>query len=245
MTSSAEITPPPAPAPAPRPNFFARIAGLFSHPSATMADVADRPDWVVPLLLIVLVSAALNFVAAPRMDLETGMREQFAERGMTDQQADDAIDRVAAFQKFGAPISAITVAIMLIALAALFMLIARLFGGEGVFRQYFAVTNYAWLPQLVKGALVVLLLVRAGSLEPDEMGTLLKSNLGFLADPEEQPVLVAVLSSIDLFNIACLALMSFGYGRASRLGTRKMATLVISTYAVWILVRVGIAAMRG
>lgn len=243
MTSSAEITPPPAPAP--RPNFFARIAGLFSNPSATMADVADRPDWLVPLLLIILVSGILNFVAAPHVDFESGMREQFAERGLTDQQIDDALDRVEAFQKFGAPIAAISVAIMLMAIAALFMLIARLFGGEGVFRQYFAVTNYAWLPQLVKGALVVLLLVRAGSLEPDQMGLLLKSNLGFLADPEEQRVLSAVLTSIDLFNFACLALMIFGYGRASKLGTRKMATLVISTYIVWILVRVGIAAVRG
>jgi hypothetical protein len=243
MTSSAETTPPPAPSP--RPNFFTRVGGLFSNPGATMADVAERPDWLIPFLLIVIISMASNFIAAPRLDLETGMREQFAERGMTDQQIDEAIERVEAFQKFGVPITAVSVAIMLIAIAALYMLLTRLFGGEGTFRQFFAVTNYAWLPQLVKGVLLVLLLVRAGTVEPQDMGTLLKSNLGFLADPEEQGALHAVLSSIDLFNFAALALMIFGYGRASKLGTQKTAVIVIVSYLVWIGVRVAMAAIRG
>jgi hypothetical protein len=209
-----------------------------------MADVADRPDWLVPLLLIVLISAALNFVAAPRMDMESQLREQFEEQGLSDQQIEEALERVEAFQKFGAPITGISVAIILLALAALYMLISKLFGGEGTFRQYFGVTNYAWLPGLLKGALLVFLVVRAGSVTPQEMGTLLKSNPGFLADPEEQPVLWAMLSSIDLFNFATLALMIFGYGRASRLGIRKMATIVIATYILWILIRVGMAALR-
>ncbi len=243
MTSSAETTPPQAPAR--RPNFFARVAGLFSNPGSTMADVADRPDWVVPFLLILVVSVASNFVAAPRLDIETGLRDQLSERGMTDQQIDDAVERVAVFQKFGAPVTAVTIAIMLIALAALYMLLTRLFGGEGTFKQFFAVTNYAWLPQLVKGVLLVLLLVRAGTAEPEEMGNLLKSNLGFLADPKEQGALNAVLTSIDLFNFAALALMIFGFGRASKLGTQKTAVIVIVSYLCWIGVRVGIAALRG
>lgn len=242
MTSSAEITPPPVPPR--RPNPFARIAGLVSNPSSTMADVAERPDWLVPFLLIVVISMAANFFAAPHMDLETGMREQLSERGLTDQQIEEAIDRVATLQKFGAPVTAISVAIVLLALAALYMLLSRLFGGEGTFRQYFAVTNYAWLPQLLKGVLLVLLLVRAGSLVPEQMGSLLKSNLGFLADPTDQPILSAFLTSIDLFNFAALALMIFGYGRASKLGKQKTAVIVIASYLVWIGVRVGIAALK-
>lgn len=243
MSSSADVTPPQAPAR--RPNFFARLGGLFTNPGATMADVAERPDWVVPFLLILVISVASNFVAAPRLDLETGMREQLAERGMSDQQIDEAVERVAAFQKFGGPVTAVTISILLIALAALYMLLTRIFGGEGTFKQFFAVTNYAWLPQLLKGVLLVLLLVRAGSAEPEEMGTLLKSNLGFLVDPKEQGVLSAVLTSIDIFNFAALALMIFGYGRASKLGTQKTAVIVIVSYVIWIGARVGMAAIRG
>lgn len=241
MTSTADITPPPAPAR--RPNPFARMGGLVSNPPATMADVAERPDWIVPLLLIVVLSIALNAIAAPHLDLETGMREQLAEQGMSEQQIEGAIERVEAFQKFGAPVTGVTVIILLLALAALYMLLARLFGGEGTFKQYFSVTTYAWLPQLLKGVLVVFLLVRAGMVEPDAMATLLKSNLGFLVDPSEQPVLSALLTSIDLFNFAALALLIFGYARASRLGITKMATIVIASYVVWIVTRMGIAAI--
>ncbi|HEY0591078.1 MAG TPA: Yip1 family protein [Thermoanaerobaculia bacterium] len=217
----------------------------MSTPGSTMADVADRPDWLVPFLLILVLSVGLNFVAAPHLDIETGLREQLTERGLSDQQIDDAVDRVAVFQKFGAPIAAVTVTILLIALAALYMLATRVMGGEGTFKQFFAVTNYAWLPQLLKGILVTFLLVRAGSVEPEQMGALLKSNLGFLADPKEQGELFAVLSGIDVFNFAALALMIFGYGRASKLGTQKTAVIVIATYVVWIGARVGMAALRG
>lgn len=243
MSTSAEVTPPPVPAR--RPNPFARIGGLLSNPGSTMADVADRPDWLVPFLLILVLSVGANFFAAPRLDIETGLRAQLSERGMSDQQIDEAVDRVAAFQKFGTPITAVTVIILLIALAALYMLLTRIMGGQGTYKQFFAVTNYAWLPQLVKGILVTLLLVRAGTLEPEQMGTLLKSNLGFLADPKEQGALFAVLSSIDLFNFAALALMIFGYGRASKLGTQKTAVIVIVSYLVWVGARVGMAALRG
>ncbi|HEY0787654.1 MAG TPA: Yip1 family protein [Thermoanaerobaculia bacterium] len=217
----------------------------MSTPGSTMADVADRPDWLVPFLLILVLSVGLNFLAAPHLDIETGLREQLTERGLSDQQIDDAVDRVAVFQKFGAPIAAVTVTILLIALAALYMLATRVMGGEGTFKQFFAVTNYAWLPQLLKGILVTFLLVRAGSVEPEQMGALLKSNLGFLADPKEQGELFAVLSAIDVFNFAALALMIFGYGRASKLGTQKTAVIVIATYVVWIGARVGMAALRG
>jgi hypothetical protein len=224
MSTSAEVTPPPVPAR--RPNSFARIGGLFSTPGSTMADIADRPDWLVPFLLILVVSVGLNFVAAPHLDIETGLREQLSEWGLTDQQIDDAVDRVAVFQKFGTPIAAVTVTILLIGLAALYMLLTRVMGGEGTFKQFFGVTNYAWLPQLVKGVLVTLLLVRAGSVEPEG-------------------ALFALLSSIDVFNFAALALMIFGYGRASKLGTQKTAVIVIASYVVWIGVRAGIAALRG
>ncbi len=241
MSSTTET---PAPAPPARPNPFARLAGLVTSPADTIRSIADRPDWLVPLLLILVVSVVLNFVALPRLDVESQLRDQFGEQGMTEEQIDEAIERMEAFRKFAAPITAISVVISLLALTALYLLISKIFGGEGTFKQFFAVTNYAWIPQMVKGILVVLLLLRAGTISPERMGTLLKSNLGFLADPEEQAMLFAVLSSIDVFNFATLALMAIGYGQASRFGKEKGAVMVIATYVIWILVRVGFAAMR-
>lgn len=239
--SSAADTPTP---PASRPNPFGRIAGLVGAPDDTMRDIAQRPDWIVPMLLILVISVALNFIALPHIDLETQMREQWAEQNVPEEKIDEMIENMAAFQKYAAPITALSVAIMLIALAALYMLLTRIFGGEGSFKQFLSVTTYAWMPQIIKGILAVLLLVRAGTVTPQEMAALLKSNLGFLVDAVEQPALFAVLSSIDLFNLATLGLMVLGYGYASRLGHKRAAMVVIASYVVWILARVGIALLQ-
>ncbi|HVR43089.1 MAG TPA: YIP1 family protein [Thermoanaerobaculia bacterium] len=239
MTSAPET-----PAPAPRRNPLARIAGLVTDPAGTMREVAERPDWLVPLLIILVISVTLNVIAVPRVDFEIDMREQLAKSNLSEQEVEEAVERVAAFQKIAAPVTAASVVIILLALSALYLLLSRIFGGEGTFRQFFAVTCYAWMVQLVKSILAIILLIRAGTVTADQVGALLKSNLAFLADPSDQPMLYAVLSSIDLFNFAALALMVLGFGHASRLGKERFAAIVIASYVLWILVKVGFASLR-
>lgn len=241
MSDPAEI---PDPAPA-RSGTFSRLAGLVTAPGDTMRGIAEKPDWIVPLIIIILLSVAMNLILSPRIDFETQMREQFAERGMAEQQIDDAMENVAKFQKFSAWFALVFSVVMLVLIAALFLLIAKVFGGEGTYKQFLSVTEYAWMPQILKALLLTLLVWRAGTVDAVSMQTLLKSNLGFLADPAEAPALFALLSSIDVFNFATIGLMSIGYGHASRIGTRKMAVAVVVVYAVWVGIRAGLAVLQG
>lgn len=228
-----------------RPNTFARIAGLVTSPGETMRRVAERPDWAVPLLLILILSVAMNLILTPRIDFEAQMRDQFAERGMSEQQVEAAMERVAAVQRFSVWLAIGFSIVTLVAIAALFLLISKVFGGEGTYSQFLSVTIYSWMPQMLKALLVTLLVWRAGTVDALELQTILKSNLGFLADPAEEPARFALLSSLDVFNFATLALMAIGYGYASRMGKEKMATFAIVLYAIWIAVRTGLAALQG
>ncbi|MFN2441662.1 MAG: YIP1 family protein, partial [Thermoanaerobaculia bacterium] len=196
-------------------------------------------------IIIILLSVAMNLILSPRIDFETQMREQFAERGMTEQQIDDAMENVAKFQKFSAWFALAFSVVTLVLIAALFLLIAKVFGGEGTYKQFLSVTEYAWMPQILKALLLTLLVWRAGKVDSVSLQTLLKSNLGFLADPAEAPALFALLSSIDVFSFATIGLMAIGYGHASRMGTRKMAVAVVVVYAVWVGIRTGLAALQG
>ena len=241
MTEPAEMTP----APSPERGTFARLGGLVAAPGETMRGIAEKPDWIIPLIIIVILSVGLNLILAPRIDFETQMREQFSERGMSEQQIEEAMERVAGFQKFSGWFALAFSIVMLVAVAALFLLVSKVFGGEGTYKQFFSVTEYAWMPQMLKALLLTLLVWRAGTVDAVTMQTLLKSNLGFLVNPAEQPALFALLSSIDVFNFATIALMAIGYGHASRIGKGKMAIGIVLLYAVWVAIRAALASLQG
>src|SRR5256885_1216958 len=61
MTTDA---PPVAPAsiPEPKPNPFARMVGALFSPNETFASIARKPDWVVPLVLLLIISAVFGMV---------------------------------------------------------------------------------------------------------------------------------------------------------------------------------------
>ena len=78
---------------------------------------------------------------------------------------------------------------------------------------------------------------------PQELATVLKSNPAFLVDLEAQPVLFGLLSSLDVFVIWTLALMSIGYAHMSRFSKAKSATIVFGLWLSWILVKTGGSAL--
>ena len=65
----------PAAGSAPTPNPFQRIIGVLFSPDATFASIARRPDWVAPLVLILVVSFAAGIIMAPHIDFGSAARE--------------------------------------------------------------------------------------------------------------------------------------------------------------------------
>ena len=79
MTSSSPSEAPTAPPP-PKPNSFARIGGVLFAPTETFASIAQRPDWVVPLVLWMLVSLAGGVILAQKVDFGATVRQSMEDR---------------------------------------------------------------------------------------------------------------------------------------------------------------------
>lgn len=233
------------PAPAPRTNPLQRLGGVIAAPDRTLREIAVRPDWIVPLLLILIISIVSAIFVTPRVDWESTVREQMEDDGRSPEEIEQAIEIVGKFQKFTLPLTAAFVPIFLIIIAACFLLGFKVMGGEGGFKQSWAVTLYSWIPQLIKGIIASVLIIRAGTVTAEEAGTLLKSNLGFLADMSDAPALFTLLSSIDVFNIWTVILLVIGLAYAHRVSRAKSAAIVVTLWVVSILVRVGLAALQG
>jgi hypothetical protein len=228
----------PAPGAEPAPNSFQRVIGVLFSPDATFASIARRPDWVVPLLLIMVFTLVNGFVTASRIDFAAPAREAMEQqKNVPPEQVDRAVRMsvgVGKVLKFVSPILAV---IVLMIVSGVLLLAVRILGGEGDYKQAFSATCYAWLPNVIQGiVLTVIIFARGGTaINPQSLMTMVRSNLAFLADMKTQPMAFALLSSLDLFTIWVVVLLVIGFAYVARISKAKSSGIVISLWAVTIV----------
>jgi hypothetical protein len=245
--STGEAAAPP-PATAAKTNVFQRMAGVLFSPAETFADIARQPNILAPLIVYVVMGLISAAIITPRFDFSS-IREQQVEtmrkRNMKMSEAD--LDRMARFGEATAKVMLWSTAVLQIAFFALvagvLLLAFRAMGGEGRFAQAFSATLYAWVPLLIAGIVMAIVILARGSFDPATAGTMVKSNPAFLVDMKEQPVLFTLLSAIDVFSIWVVILFVFGFRALSRLSTGVSAAIVVFFWAFLVAIRVAIAAM--
>lgn len=247
MTTDIQTAPPsPPPAAEESKSSWQRLTGVLFSPDETFADIARRPNILLPLAILFFVSVISAVLLVPKIDFESTAREQM-ERSpraatMSPEDMDRAVRIGAASLKVFTYISP-AVAIAFWAIIAGVVLIAfRLFGGEGTYKQAFAVTLYAWLPLLIKSIITTVVAVTRTTIDLQQLATLVTSNPAFLLDMKQQPVAFAFLVTFDIFAIWTVILFIIGFAHVSRMSKAKAATIVISLWAVLTFFRVGAAA---
>jgi|SRR2546428_9010446 len=234
--------------PASKPNSFQRIIGVLMSPNETFASIVRQPDWVVPLVVILVVALVGGIVFAQRVDFASGMREAMEQNNKLPPDQVDRMVRIStAVAKIFAYCSPVLSAIILLIIAGALLLVFRLFGGEGDFRQAFSVTVYAWMPGIIKSVIITAIIaVRTVSL--NDLAILVRSNLAFLVTMKEHPMLFTLLSSLDVFTFWLLALLVIGFSYVSKFSKSKSAAIVISLWIIVTLVKLigpAIRALRG
>ena len=237
--------PPAVEAASPRMSGMQRIFGALFNPGETFAEIATRPDIVAPLVLIMVLSLASSIITVPRIDFDSVVREQLSQTN-PDMSPED-MDRAARFGgsmgKVIAYASPLFSLLFVVVIAAVLLMEFRLFGGEGTFKQAMSVTLYSWVPLMIAALISTIILLGRGKVSASELQTLVMSNPGFLVDQKENPIGFALLSSIDLFTIWSVILLTIGFSYVSRMSRVKSAAVVISLWFLQILVKVGLAAM--
>ena len=225
-----------APAPsAPKPNSFQRIIGVFFSPNETFASIAKQPDWVVPLVITLLLSLAAGIVFAQRVDFGAGIRDSLEQRGnVPPDQIDRAVRIGTAAAKVFSYCAPFVSLIILLIMAGVILLAVRVMGGEGNFRQAFAVTTYAWMPGVIKSVLITII-IAVRNVSATELPTVLRSNLAFLVPLKENPLLFTLLSKFDVFSIWILILLIIGFAFVSGFSKAKSAAIIISLWVVAVL----------
>jgi len=237
------------PVPEQRSNSFSRIAGVLASPFRTFAEIARKPDWIVPLLLIAAMSFVSVIVMVPRIDFASSYREAFEaqQNNMSAQDQDRAIRIGTAIGKgamYAAPVFSIG---WLAVVAAVLMLGIRILGGDIDFVRSMSVTVYAWMPNVLKSIVAVIVIFSRKTIRIEEAKSIVHSNPSFLISMKQNPVLFNLLGSLDVFTIWVVLLLIIGLAAVSKMSMVKTATVVLAGWGVMILISMGsgaLAAMR-
>ncbi|MGZ5442817.1 MAG: Yip1 family protein [Thermoanaerobaculia bacterium] len=237
----------PAPAP-PTKNAFQRIAGVFFAPVETLADIARRPDIVVPLLVILVLGYVTTFMVMPHLDWDAMLAQQ---ADMVKQQnpnvSDGDIERMGrittSMAKVMGYIGPLLVIVGYLIIALVVWGACRLMGGEGNFKQAFSATLYAHFPRAILGIVTAVVVMARGMVDPTTMATVVKSSPAYLVDMKAEPGLFALYSSLELFQIWTIILMIIGFAALTKLSKAQTALIIISLWTITVVVKIGFAML--
>ena len=224
---------------------LARLAGVFVAPARTFASIARRPTWLLPFVIGVALAVPMTELVMSKMDMRGEIVRSTEKRGqkLSDEQIDRAVEQTRrmtpVFDLFGL----VVVGAVTFGTAAVLWGACQAFGWDVRFKQSLGVTSHAFLPQtLATGALMAVLWNR-DTVDKATMGDALRTNLGFLADAHQDPVGHALLSSVDAFSFWVMALLVLGLATAANASRRRVAILVVSLWALFVLGKAGITAL--
>jgi hypothetical protein len=245
--------PDPTPAPTGSDNSFSRIFGVIFSPQATFASIVRRPTWVVPLLLVVVVSLAIVALFSQRVGWRAYMLRQDQQNSsvqkkmeqMTPEERDRMVDQQT---KFAGPFAYIAVGVITpiaaLIVAGVFLLVFKLSSSSNVpFVTSLGIVTYSWVPGLIGGLLGILILFIKDPSTVD-LDHLVAANAGALASDDAAGWLVTLLTSFDIFVFWTMILMAFGYSATNpkKLSFGKALVTIVIVWAVWTAVKVAFKA---
>lgn len=236
-TASSLETPHGTPA---RP-FLSRLIGVFIEPGETFEDIARKPDWIAPLIVLILVSFAtvetmLMKIGASQIALHTIQRSGRAE-SMDMAQLNQIAARATAIMRIAMPAGAVLgVPIFLLIVAGFGLLVLDgFFDQHAKFKDVFSVTCYANLPSIVGAAMAiaVVLFGNANAFNPQSPAP---TNPGFFMNsPTASRAVFALASSLDIIIFWFMVLLAIGLARVAQKKV-KTATIFLTLLGAWVLV---------
>jgi len=228
-----------------------RLSGIFFEPGKTFEDIAARPGFWVPLLLVIVAAVAYSALFSQHVGWERFMRHQQETSSRVAQLSPE--QREAQLQVglkiapvmgyvgsiFGVPIAYLIWAAVLLGIAK------GLMSAPVRFKQVFSVICYASVPGVIFMILAIAVMFMKS---PDDFNLQnpLVFNPGAFMDPATTSKFIySLASALDLFRLWTMVLVGIGLkaaaGKAISMGGAM--TAVFLPWAVFILCAAGLAGI--
>lgn len=242
-------TPVPAPGAQATIGPIGRITGVLFSPKNTFEDIARKPSWVAPIVLLTVIGLCMNVLLAKKADWRSFSEEQLMSTSRGQQipadHKDLAIDRQAKGSQFFCYIRGATGTLFL---ALLFALIywgayALIGGARLTFGKSFAVVAYSMMPGGIRELLGIPILILK---DPSTLGNpynFVGSNPGAYMSMSDPKWLSALASSLDVFLLWSLVLTAIGFHLMDpkKVNMSKSIGIVVSVYVFFTLLGTTVA----
>ncbi|MGA7237347.1 MAG: YIP1 family protein [Bryobacteraceae bacterium] len=226
-----------------------RLAGVFFEPKKAFTDIAARPRFIVPLILMILMGIGVATLYSQKGVMRIAAEQQMANNPQIQQLAPDqkaqALERgmkITTIIGYCIPIL-IPVSYLVMALV-LWAIVSGILSAPVRFGQVFAIVTYAQLPSLLMSILAVIVLQLKGPADFNVQNPLM-FNPGAFMDPQSSPKFIySIASSLDLFTIWVLLLVATGLKAAG--GKRiSFGGALFAVMLPWAVIVLGKAALAG
>ena len=236
-------------APAPL-GVFGRMTGAIFNPRPAFEDIAARPgwNWIVPLVIMCILSLAVIAIFGQRVGWRTFMERQFANNARIEQMTPDQRERALESAVKIAPIFAYVEVVIIpfiipVIIAAVLLGAMNLMAGARIqFKTSMAIVAYSWMPFLISGLIGILLLFIKPA-DTIELEHLVASNVAAFLPDDAPKWLESMGMSIDMFSFWVFTLQAIGFAAASpkKLSFGKALAIIFLVWAIWVLFKSGLA----
>ena len=245
--SSTPSAVPPASGEAPQAKLSAmqRIIGVFTSPGETFADIARAPSWVMPVVLLTVLSLVVCAVMMQRVDWNGFMEKQMSKSSRFEQLSSEQkaqqlsiAGKIIPFQVYGfGLLGSLVIAVVI---GAVYLAAFNLFLGAGIkFKTAFSIAAHSSLVGLVSSPLliIVMFLKPFGEVDPEH---LIASNVGEFLSNETPKWLQKIADSLDIFSFWIMALLAIGFAAANpkKISRGSAYGVVLGVWAVFVFIKV-------
>jgi Yip1-like protein len=241
---------PPEPSAEPQPSLSAisRIFGVFFSPKSTFQDIARKPSWVAPVVLMTLFGIAVGFCLNQRVDWREVSLKRIEDSSRASQLSAEQKEQQAAI---GAKISPYVsycigaffpILITLIVGGAMLVAYNLFAGANANYKVAMAIVSHAYVVSIVSSLLFILILY----LKPPgtiDLENPVAANLGAFLPDGSAKWLVSLGSAIDIFSFWIITLIGIGFAafNPKKLKTGGAIGIALVVWGAYEVVRVGIA----
>jgi hypothetical protein len=239
----------PTPQPSGSDNPIGRIIGVIVNPKQTFASIVARPTWIVPLIIMIILSVVTIFTFSQKVGWRIFMihQDEQSERfqkqtaDMSQEKKDEIVDtQVAVASKF-AYVSGVLIPIIaaLIAAGVLMLGFIVVTGERPTFSQSMGIVTHAWVgPGIIAGLLGILVIFLKDPSTVD-LNALVASNVGAFLPDESAKWMKTLLGGIDIFSLWSVLLVAFGFSAVDpkRVSVGKAFGIVLVLFGFWTVVK--------
>ncbi len=245
------MTPAPLPiAPPPIPENMSeigRLAGVFFSPMQAFADVARRPRWWIPMILLGIVGTVGVVAFSQHIGWDQVIRKSLDQgnQNMTAEQRQQAVALLSRFLPLVAYLAPIGAALVIVLISTVFIFLTNVVMGADVrFPAMLGVVGYSAIPPTIVLTALTILVMFLKNPEDFDPNNPLAFNVGAFLPDGTAKWLVSLGGSIDLFSFWRIGLLAGGLSATSpKLNFGKALFVVVFPWALYVAGKTAIAAI--